>query len=164
MIAAPNHASRLEKIHKSPTTGVKGATKETSTPPNDETAGNHRLTQESPSEGRVEISHRQEKGESDPLEQAPRMAVSPPHALENCQQPIPTTEAGERIAHKEAKEITTLYETSILHTPPASATKESRCQLPGFNTEKRDDYPPKMELGQNTQIHEPDGRFLAKGQ
>jgi len=95
-------------------------------------------------------------GKSDPLDQAPRRAVSPPNALEDCQQQLPKTETGEQNARKGAKKATTLCKTFISHTPPASANEGSRGQLPGFNTENRDDYPPKMELGQNTQTHEPD--------
>jgi len=91
------------------------------------------------------------------------MVVLLPNELENCQQPLPATEAGGQNAHKEVKEVTTLYETSIIHAPPAPAMEESRCQLPGSNAEERDEYPLKKEPGQNTQTYERDGKILGKG-
>ena len=158
-----NHASGQRNRHKVATAGVKGGTTGISTSPNVETTGNHRFTQEPPGEGRVGLSPQKEMGEPDPREQAPRMAVSPPNELENCQQPLPTTETGEQNAHKEAKEVTTLYETCIIYAPPPPATEDSRCQLQGSNAEGREDYTLKQEQGHNTQTDEPDGKILGIG-
>jgi len=137
-LVAPTQADRLGKKHKSPKTGVKGATKETNTPPKSEAAGNYKPPQEPPSEGGMEHSHRKELGKSDLLGQAPRRADSSPNALEDCQQqPL----KADRTARKGAQEATTLYETSISHTPPAPANEGSRDQLPGFNTTHEPDEP-----------------------
>jgi len=102
----------------------------------------------------VEFSPREEKGESDPL-----VVASPPKARANGQERLPT-KGGELCAHKEAKEVTTTYDTSAPQTPLAAATQERGCQPPGLHTKKGDDDSQKMKRNQSTK---PDGTLLGEG-
>jgi len=111
---------RLEKSHKSPDVGAKGATKETTTPPRQEAAGTQTPPRDPPSEGGRLLSHREELSKPDLPGQAPKRADSQPNTPEDCQkQPL----IWERNARKGAGK--TPYETSISHTSPAPTNEGS---------------------------------------